>query len=179
MISPDLKVTTEVLWRGAAIFAVIDIVFVAILTRQIKAESFRMLKWPLVVTTGFFWFVLLLILMSGIFWPPVYHYVFPAWARWYIPPVYMLLFAASGWFFWWLATRFPGYPIINWCLLGGLWGMITHSWGVYRGLIDKVPMLQGASPIAVVIMPIFEFAFYYCVILTIAALYHRCKRKPA
>ncbi len=52
MISPDLKVTTEVLWRGATIFAVVDIVFVAILTRRIKAETFRLLKWPLVVTTG-------------------------------------------------------------------------------------------------------------------------------
>lgn len=179
MISSDLKVTTKMLWQGALIFALIDILFVAVLTRSIKAENFRLFKWPLVITTGIFWFLLLLTLMLWLFWEPVYHYVFPAWARWFIPPVYGVLFAATGYFFWWLARRLPGNPIINWCLLGGLWGMVTHAWAIYRGILGKVPMLQGASPVAAVIMPIFEFAFYYCVILSIAALNQHFKRTPA
>jgi hypothetical protein len=178
MAFADLKVTTQVLWQGALIFAVIDILIVAVLARHIKVEKFRDLKWRLVITTGVFWFLLLLTLMSWLFWEPVYHYVFPAWARWFIPPVYGVLFAATGYFFWWLARRLPGNPIINWCVLGGLWGIVTHTWAIYRGILDKVPMLQGASPVATAIMPIFEFAFYYCVILSIAALYQHRKRKP-
>jgi len=177
MTFADLKVTTEVLWRGTLIFAVVDTLYVAVLTRQIKAETFRQIKWPLVITAGIFWFLLLLTLMSWLFWEPVYHYVFPAWARWFIPPVYGLLFAATGYLFWWLASRLPGNPIIYWCLLGGLWGMITHSWAIYRGILDKVPMLQGASPIATVVLPIFEFAFYYCVILSLAAAYQHFRRR--
>jgi hypothetical protein len=33
-----------------------------------------------------------MVMTSGLFWDSVYHYVFPAWARWFIPPVYGLLF---------------------------------------------------------------------------------------
>jgi hypothetical protein len=75
--------------------------------------------------------------------------------------------------FWKIALRFPGNPVISWSLLGGLCGMITHIWAVYRGILDKPPMLQGTSPIATVIMPIFEFIFYYCVILSLTALLRR------
>ena len=172
-VSPDIKVTTQILWEGALIFALIDVVFVFILRWRIKPEAFRQLKWTLVITTGIFWCLLLVILMSWIFWEPVYHYVFPNWARWLIPPVYGLLFAAVGLLFWSIALRFPGNPVVTWCLLGGLWGMITHIWAVYRGILDKPPMLQGASPLAAVIMPIFEFIFYYSIILSLTTLQRR------
>ncbi len=174
-ISPDIKVTTQVLWKGALIFALIDVVFVSILRRRVRFEVFHEFKWTLVIITGVFWCLLLGILMSWMFWEPVYHSVFPNWARWLIPPVYGLLFAALGLFFWWVAIRFQRDPVIIWCLLGGLWGLVTHTWAVYRGILDKPPMLQGASPIATVIMPIFEFIFYYCVILSLTALLRRIR----
>jgi hypothetical protein len=169
-ISPDVKVTTRILWQGTLIFALIDIVFISILKWRIKPEAFGHTKWTLVITTGVFWSLLFLVLMSWIFWDPVYHHVFPGWARWLVPPAYGLLFAAVGLLFWWLASRLPGNPVINYCLLGGLWGMITHIWAVCRGLLDKVPMLQGASPVAAIIMPIFEFIFYWCISLAIASV---------
>ena len=170
IVSPDTKVTTQILWKAALIFALIDIVFVFILRRRIRFEAFRQFKWTLVLTSGIFWCLLLGIVMSWIFWEPVYHYVFPHWARWLIPPVYGLFFAVIGLFFWWIAMRFPRDPVLAWCLMGGLWGMITHIWAIYRGILDKPPMLQGASPVATVIMPIFEFIFYYCMILILTAL---------
>jgi hypothetical protein len=172
-ISPDMKVTTQILWEGALIFALIDVVFVFVLRRRIRFEAFRQFMWTLVVTTGIFWCLLLGILMSWIFWEPVYHYVFPNWARWLIPPVYGAFFAMMGLLFWSMAMRFPRHAVVVWCLLGGLWGMITHIWAVYRGILDKPPMLEGASPVATVIMPIFEFVFYYCVILSLTALQRR------
>ena len=166
-LSPEIKVTTQILWEGALIFALLDAVFVSVLAIKVKPEIFRQCKWELVITTGIFWFLLLGIMMSWLFWEPVYHYLFPAWARWLIPPAYGVLFAGMGLLFWWLSLRLRGNPIIYWCILGGLWGMITHIWAIYRGLLDKPPMLQGASPLATAIMPIFEFIFYYCVILTL------------
>jgi hypothetical protein len=51
--------------------------------------------------------------------------------------------------------------------------MVTHLWAVYRGIADKPPMLQGASPTAAVIIAIFEFMFYWCIILSAAALAHK------
>jgi hypothetical protein len=84
-----------------------------------------------------------------------------------------MLFALVVFLFWWLSLRLPGWPTLNFCLLGGLWGMVTHLWGVSRGLIDYPPMLQGVSVLAVAVMPIFEFVFYWCIILRIALFIHR------
>jgi hypothetical protein len=165
----DIKVTTEILWQGALIFALVDVAFISVLVRRIKAASLRRRKWAIVGTTGVFWCIIW-ILMTTFLWAPVYSYVFPEWARWVIPPVYGVVFAMVGWLFWWLAFRLPGNPVINLCLLGGLWGMITHIWAIYRGILDKPPMLQGASPIATAVMPIFEFIFYWCIILSVASL---------
>ena len=176
MYPSEQKVTSEILWQAAAILAVIDIPFVTILTRRINREMFHQLKSDLVTITAFFWF-LVWILMSAFFWEPVYHYVFPGWARWQIPPLYGVLFALVALLFWWLSFRFSGHPVLNFCVLGGLWGMVTHAWGITRGLIDKPPMLQGASPIAIVVMPIFEFIFYWCVILTLSAISHQRRHR--
>jgi len=160
------------LWLGALIFALLDFAFVAFLAWRIKPDTFKRLKWNLLVTTAAFWFVLWTS-MSYFFWDPVYHYVFPEWARWFIPPVYGLLFGAVALLFWWLALRLPGHGLINFCILGGLLGMITHVWAIYRGILDKPPMLKGASPAAVTVMPFFEFIFYWCLIITISRLMWR------
>lgn len=177
MILPhDVKVTTEILWKGALIFALIDIIFIIALTRVIKPGKFRQMKWTLVATMLVFFTVLWGILASYIFWDSVYHYFFPEWSRWLIPLVYGLLFSVVGLLFWWIALRLPGKAVINFCLLGGLWGMITHLWAVYRGILVKPPMLQGASPVAAVVIAIFEFIFYWCITLSIASLLQRDRK---
>lgn len=169
-VSPDIKVITDILWKGALLFAVIDIPFVYMLSRRTSAAAFRDLKWTLIITTGVFFCLLFGTLMSGIFWQSVYHYFFPEWARWLIIPIYGLLFAVAGFSFWWLATHLLGNPVVNWCILGGLWGMVTHTWAMLRGLLDKPPMLQGAAPVAVLAVAAVEFIFYWCVVLSIASL---------
>lgn len=71
---------------------------------------------------------------------------------------------------WWLALRLPGKAVIDFCALVELWGMAAHVWAVHRGLMDKPPLLRGASPEAAVVFSGFEFVFYAGVILTVAAL---------
>jgi hypothetical protein len=173
IMPPDAKVTSEILWRGALIFALIDVVFVAVLAWLIKPARFRQIKWTLAVTMVIFFTTIWGILASYYFWGPVYHYFFPEWSRWFIPPIYGLLFSAVGFAFWWLALRLPGNAVISFCLLGGSWGMITHLWAVYRGIMEKPPMLQGASPVAAVVIAVFEFMFYWCIVLSIASLLQR------
>lgn len=168
------RVTSEVLWKAAFVFALADALFVTILVRRISPQLFRQIRSLVVLTSGIFWFIIW-ILMSTFYWEAVYHYVFPAWARWLVPPVYGLLFALVALLFWWLSQRLPGRPVLNFCILGGLWGTATHLWGISRGLIDKPPMLQGVSPVAVAVMPIFEFIFYWSVILTLSALLYRLR----
>jgi hypothetical protein len=176
MSFPEHKITTEILWQGAIIFALIDAIFLIILTRRINGQTLKELRLFLITTAGVFW-LFVWFLMNLVFWEPVYHYVFPDWARWLIPPVYGALFFCVALLFWWLSFRIPGKPTLNFCILGGLWGMITHVWGISCGLIDKPPMLKGVSPLSVAVMPIFEFIFYWCIILSISLLLYRLKTR--
>lgn len=171
-LPPDFKVTTHMLWLGGLILALMDAGLVPLLAWRIKPVAFRQLKWALVATTAVFWSTLWMWALSN-FWDSVYSYIFPGWARHLIPPAYGLLFAGAGLAFWWLALRLPGPPALGFCLLGGLWGFVTHSWAVYLGIVDKPPMLQGVDPLAAMVVPIFEFMFYWCIVLSIACLLSR------
>lgn len=167
---PGIKVTSEMLWQGTLIFALIDLGAIPLLVWRIQPSRFRRLKWTLVVTAAIFWGLLWTWVLAS-FWDSVYHYLFPAWARPFLPFFFGLLSAAVALGLWWGATRLSINPILGFCLFGGLWGMVTHLWAVYRGIVNKPPMLQGASPAAAVIIAIFEFIFYWCVILGLAALW--------
>lgn len=166
----EIKVTTEILWKGALFFALIDIIFVFGLTRLINPANLHKMKWRLVVFMAIFFCALFGVIACYIFWDSVYCYVFPPWARWIIPPVNGLLFGTVGLLFWKLSFRLPANAVLNFCLSGGLWGIITHIWAIYRGILDKSPMLQGASPVAAVVLAAFEFIFYWCVCLYLTFL---------
>jgi hypothetical protein len=172
-ISNEIKVTSEILWKGALSFALIDIVFVAALIKLVKPHDLQMMKWKLVIFIAFFFTLLFGILVSVVFWDSVYSYVFPEWARWIIPPSYGILFSSVGLLFWWIAFRLPANAVRNFCLLGGLWGMTSHIWAIHRGILEKPPMLQGAGPVPAVVIAIFEFIFYWCVCLAFTSfIYH-------
>jgi len=168
--SNDLKVTSEILWRATLLFAVIDLVFVSILFKTVKPTDLLKMKWKLVIVMALFFFFLFGFIVSFQFWDSVYSYVFPTWARWIIPPLYGLLFSMAGLFFWWIASRSPKSQVIIFCLLGGLWGVITHILAIQRGILEKPPMLIGASPVAALTIAVFEFIFYWCICLTITRL---------
>jgi hypothetical protein len=167
VITDDVKVTTEILWKGALSLALIDVVFITMLVRHIKPDDFHKMKWRLVGFMAIFFCALFGIITSIVFWDSVYSYVFPVPVRWIIPPVYGLLFSAYGLLVWWLSFRLRSNAVLNFCFFGGLWGIITHIWAIYRGILEKPPMLQGASPIAAVVIATFEFMFYWCVCLSI------------
>lgn len=174
MIIPnEIKVTTEILWKGAVFFALIDIVFISILTKLVKPDNLFRMKWKIVVIMAFFFFILYGSIVSIIFWDSVYVYVFPVWARWIIPPSFGLLFSLIGLLFWWIAFRLPTNAVINFCILGGLWGIITHILAINRGIVENPPMLQGASPIAAITIAAFEFIFYWCICVGLTTFIER------
>jgi len=165
----DAHVTSELLWRAVFVAAPVDATVVFVLTRRIDAAAFRRLKWAIAGTTAGFFAAVWAILVCSLFWEPVYHYLFPAWSRWLLPAVYGLGFGAAGLLSYFLALRVRGNCVVNFCVLLALWGMAGHAWAVRRGLMEKPPLLQGASPAAAVVFSGFEFCFYAGVILTIAA----------
>ena len=176
MLPPGVKITTDVLWRGTLIFAVLDAVFVSVLAWRINRGTFRRIQWTLVITSAIFWSALWTWGLAT-FWDSIYRYVFPAWAHWLIPPIFGLLYAGISLLMRCLAVRLRGNAVVNFCLLGGLWGLLTHVLAVSIGIVSKPPALQGAAPAAAVIFAIFEFIFYWCVILSLAVLLDHAWRK--
>jgi hypothetical protein len=169
MLINDIKVTTEILLKGAFIFALVDLVYLPMLQWRVKADFFRQLKWLLVLVTGLVWFVIWKLVLDY-FWEDVYSHVFPLWMQPWIPFVFGLLMAGISLLLWRLALKFPRHPVLVFCMLGGVWGIITHTWAIQRGILTKPPMLQGASPLAALVIAFFEYIFYWCVISTLAAL---------
>lgn len=162
-------ISTEILLRAAVLFAMFGLVLVAYLTRFIEPLQFRLLKWHLSIVTGLFWFLIWLILVI-LFWESVFHYIFPDWSRWIIPPVFGLIFTSAGLIFWWL-SNLSGTPVISYLMLSGLWGIITSLIVMHLGILDKPPVLQEANPFAAVVMSVFEFIFFHCIIIGIARLW--------
>jgi len=176
-INGDIKVTSEVLWKGAMFFAITDVILITFLTRLIKPKDLFKMKWRLLIFMAIFFCILFGSIVSLIFWDSVYSYVFPSWMRWIIPPSYGVLFSLIGLFFWWLAFKLPANPVFNFCISGGLWGLITHILAIYRGILDKPPMLQGASSISALTIATFEFIFYWSICMGFTYLIDRLGTK--
>ena len=173
-LPPDFQITTEILWQGTLLFAVVDILFAAILLWRLKSAVFRQIRWELIAITAIFWCLLWVWAISN-FWETVYQHMFPSWSCWLIPLFQACLTAGIAALAFHFSYR-SRMPLLTYLLFGGLWGMVTHTWAVYRGIVDRPPMLHGASPLAAVVFPFFEFILYWCTIITFAALIH-CIRK--
>lgn len=171
---PDIKITTELLYKGTLAFVLMDAVFVALLVWRVKEETFHRLKWPLVVAAAWVWFGIWSWAI-GNFWGTVYSYVFPSWAQTWAPWIAFVVAGAVALVLWVLSLRIKGKPVLFYCLCGGLLGSLTHIWAVYRGVVTKPPILQGASPFGAVVIAFFEYIFYWCVILALALLLDRVR----
>jgi len=169
------KITTELLLRAALFFALLDAVLLPLLAWRIKPAAFRQLKTALPLITALYWCLLWFWVLIN-FWEPVYSYLFPAWSRWLLPFFQALLTAAVAAGACRASRWFRIHPLVSYVLMGGLWGVVSHLWAVVVGVVDKPPMLQGASPAAAVTIAFFEFMFYWCVILAITALVHPIPR---
>lgn len=177
ILPPDVKITTDLLWRGALLFAGLDIILVSVLVWRVSPTTFRQLLGELIATTALFWCGLWFWAI-GYFWDSVYQYVFPAWSRWLIPFFQAALTVLVAALAWHLSGRLRLHPVLSYCLMGGLWGMLSHVRAVALGIVDKPPLLQGAAPIAAIVVAIWEFALYWCVTI-IGALLIRAGRQWA
>lgn len=178
LFPPDLRITTEILIRGALLFAAIDAVLVPVACWRISAAAFRQMKWDLAVVNALFYGSIWLWAVST-FWESVYGHLFPGWARWVLPFYQLALTALVSLAAWALARRARISPAAAWCLLGGLWGVLTHLLAVSLGIVTKPPILRGAAPAAAVFIALFEFMAYWTLTLTLARGLHAARRWAA
>lgn len=176
----EIKITTEILYMGALLFALLDVVYIPILVWRVKEETFRRLKWLLVISAALVWFGIWSWAI-GNYWESVYSYVFPAWAQTWVPRIALVVAGIVALGIWSLALRLKHHVVLTYCLTGGVIGSLTHIWAVHLGIVTRPPMLQGASPWAAIIIAFFEFTFYWCTILVLASLIDRLYRmgKPS
>ena len=165
----DLKITTELLYKGALVFALMDAICIPVLIWRVSEETFRRLKWPLVIAAALVWYGIWAWAI-GKFWETVYSYVFPAWARTWVPWIAFVVAGAVAFGLWTLAIQVKGRAVLTYCLCGGVLGSLTHIWAVTRGIVTQPPMLQGASPLAAVVIAFFEYIFYWGTILVLAKI---------
>jgi hypothetical protein len=170
MITQDIRITTFLLLKGALIFALLDGICLPLLNWSIQPIFFKKMKWALIITTGLVWFTIWWLVLTY-FWNDVYTFVFPAWSRIFIPLAFGLLNAGVSSGIWFLSQKSANHPVLLFCSLGGIWGMLTHLLAIYRGILTLPPMLQGASPLAAILIAIFEYIFYWCMITSLAAFF--------
>jgi hypothetical protein len=60
--------------------------------------------------------------------------------------------------------------VLNYFIFGGLVGSLTHLWAIHRGILNKPPLLQGVSLVSALVLPFFEFIFYWSIILGLASI---------
>jgi hypothetical protein len=176
MIPPAYDLTSEIFWQGALFAALIDAVLVLLLLWRIKHTHFHELKWVLVGTAAICWGIFGMALLWG-FWDSYYRHFYRDSMPW-LGAIIAMLFGAIGFALWWLSLRLPGNPVATFCLLGGVEGLLEHLWGIYGlGVLEKVPFLQNAGELSVLVFSFFEYVFYWGIVLGMAALLQGSKRQ--
>ena len=169
MLTEDIIITTGILLKGAIIFAILDLVYILILVWRITPIFFFQIKWHLTIFSGIVWFGIWKWVLSA-FWDSVYVYVFPSWGEHWIPYLFGMLMVGVSFGIWSIAMKTRYHPLTSFLILTGFWGVLTHLWAIYRGILTTPPMLRGSSPFAALLIAFFEYIFYWCIITTLSSL---------
>jgi hypothetical protein len=165
--------TSRVLWRATIIATLIDVPLLFLVARWISSELFYKLKWYLVGAAFVVYAVLWGTFGSVYYWDAVYKVIFPAWFRWLLPLVYGLLFGALALAFWRVSILMTRWQVIWFSLFGGLMSILGHSIGISLGLL-RVPLLAEVSVISALMFGVFEFIFYWCLIVSLSVVTRWC-----
>ncbi len=163
-----IPVTTDQMWVVTGITAAIDFGLVALLWRRVRPP------WPermglRLTSAGALFFALLYGWAAWTYWSTCYGHVLPEWVKW-AAPAWGLLEGALGGVFWWVARRVtPGRPVPVFLALGALESVPGHLHGVYRrGLLDACAPVLGISPSSALVFGVFEFGFYWAILLALS-----------
>jgi hypothetical protein len=156
--------SSELLWQATLIVVLIDTPLLIIIGRWVSSELFCKLKWYLSGAAFVVYAALWGTFGSVYFWDTVYKAIFPAWFRWLLAPAYGLLFGVLALAFWRASALTDRWQAVWFSLLGGVVSLVGHGIGISRGLL-RVSLLSEVSAASALVFGVFEFIFYWCVIL--------------
>ncbi len=150
-------------WLFSGGLALLDAGLVTIVYRKVSIIQFRRLPWAVLITTFIFW----AILWTGVLWLAwdwFYGFIFPTWLR-AAAPLLGLVYAPIGLLMWGIAAR-NRTPVVTFCLLGGVEGILSHTWAIFGlDLLQKIPLLGNSTPLPVLVFAFFEKVLYWSFIL--------------
>ena len=163
------QLTSELMWRITLITVLIDTPILIFAARWVSPDLFRKLKWYLVGAAVLIYAAIWGTFGSVFFWDTVYKAIFPGWSRWLLPLGFGLLYGSLALAFWRVSLLAARWQVVWFILLGGLMSLVGHSIGISRGLF-RVPMLAETSIASALAFGVFEFVFYWCVIVGISVV---------
>jgi hypothetical protein len=163
-------VSSTLLWRAALVAALIDAPLLVLVAHRVPARLFARLQWYLFGAAFLVFALIWFIFGSLYFWDQVYRAIFPVWFRWLLPLFYGLLEGLLALLFWRVCRLAAGGQAVWFILLGGLSSLAGHGIGIGLGLL-RVPLLAEASPASALVFGVFEFIFYWSVILGLGLLF--------
>jgi hypothetical protein len=158
------RVTSQLLWRVTLMAVLIDLPLLILVAQCVSSELFCKLKWYLAGAAFVVYAVLWGSFGSVYFWDAVYKVIFPAWSRWLLPVGFGMLYGAFALAFWRASILAARRQAVWFILLGGFISLVGHGIGISLGLF-RVPLLAGASAVSALVFGVFEFIFYWCVIV--------------
>lgn len=172
----DFQATSEMYWWSAVITALVDSVVAWMLISRITPHLFQKLRTELVLVAILFWGGLWgSVMASDFIWETCYQHVFSPAARWYWPVMAAILNGGVAWLFWWLALKISVRSVFNFLILGGLISLPEHLWAMLARDLMQTPLLKNVSMESALTFGIFEFIFYWIVVLSLATLAHKAR----
>ena len=161
--------TSDLYWLSAGLLTLIDLTAIYCISQCVPAARFRQARFEIPLVSMIFWGGFWSALMANNYvWEWCYCYIFSLTERWMMPPVMALLYGGVGWGMWWIATRLPLQPVISFSILGALVSLPDHIYAIYAKDLLDTPLMSNVSAASAIIFGVFEFVFYWILILSIA-----------
>ena len=163
----EIRLTIQDVWLSTLLFGIVGCFLLLPLIFTYRNQPFQQSHWPFVLASTLFWGLLASFLVPR-YWDLYYRYFYPEYIRPWVP-LSALLYAGIGFIIWWLATRLPGSMVLWFVVFGATEGVLEHIIGIYAfGILEKVPWLQGITPLPVMIFSFFEYIVYWALVAWLA-----------
>jgi len=163
----SIKLTNRDVWLSTILFSVLTLLLLIPLQQIFNRDLFNRSTIGVTAASAIFWGILALILMSK-FWDLYYDHFYPIWIR-RLAPLSIILYGAFGLGLHWLTSHQNTPTILTFALLGGFQGIAEHTFAIYSlHILQKVPFLQGLSPLPVLIFSFFEYMLYWTMVAWLA-----------